>query len=123
MYKLGAFTVSGQREGRAATITLQRNANNVKNTVAMDSYGDVPNMSAGEVAALLPGISVTVADDGPNKWDHGARNGGDPQTDQRTHPAITSLKKKKNHPRKKCFSLFSAKNIHRNHRRIPNRQN
>lgn len=65
VYKLGAFTVSGQREGGAATITLQRNANNVKNIVAMDSYGDVPNMSAGEVAALLPGISVTVADDGP----------------------------------------------------------
>ena len=38
-----------------------------------------------------------------------------PQTDQRTHPAITSVKRKKNHPRKKCFSLFSAKNIHRNH--------
>jgi TonB-dependent receptor len=31
----------------------------------MDSYGDLPNMSAGEVAALLPGISVTLADDGP----------------------------------------------------------
>ena len=65
VYQLGAFTVSGQREGAAATITLQRNAGNVKNVVAMDSYGDLPNMSAGEVAALMPGISVTVADDGP----------------------------------------------------------
>jgi len=65
VYKLGTYTVSGQREGGAATITLQRNASNVKNIVAMDSYGDVPNLSAGEVAALLPGISVTVADDGP----------------------------------------------------------
>jgi TonB-dependent receptor len=64
VYKLDAFTVSGQREGGAATITLQRNASNVKNVVAMDSYGDLPNMSAGEVAALLPGISATVADDG-----------------------------------------------------------
>ncbi len=65
VYQLGAFTVSGQREGAAAAITLQRNADNVKNIVAMDSYGDLPNLSAGEVAALLPGISVTVADDGP----------------------------------------------------------
>ena len=65
MYRLGAFTVSGQREGAAAAITQQRNADNVKNIVAMDSYGDLPNLSAGEVAALLPGISVTLADDGP----------------------------------------------------------
>ncbi|MBM3854179.1 MAG: hypothetical protein FJ399_13650, partial [Verrucomicrobia bacterium] len=65
VYRLDAFTVSGQREGAAAAITLQRNADNVKNVVAMDSYGDLPNLSAGEVAALLPGISVTVADDGP----------------------------------------------------------
>jgi TonB-dependent receptor len=65
VYRLGAFTVSGQREGAAAAITQQRNADNVKNIVAMDSYGDLPNLSAGEVAALLPGISVTVADDGP----------------------------------------------------------
>ena len=65
VYTLGAFTVSGPREGGAAAITTQRNAGNVKNVVSMDSYGDLPNMSAGEVAALLPGISVTVADDGP----------------------------------------------------------
>jgi TonB-dependent receptor len=65
VYRLGAFTVSGQREGAAAAITTQRNADNVKNVVSMDSYGDLPNMSAGEVAALLPGISVSLADDGP----------------------------------------------------------
>jgi len=65
VYQLGVFKVSGQREGNAAAITTQRNANNLKNVVAMDSYGDLPNLSAGEVAALLPGISVSVADDGP----------------------------------------------------------
>lgn len=65
VYRLDAFTVSGQREGAAAALTAQRNADNIKSVVAMDSYGDMPNLSAGEVAALLPGISVTVADDGP----------------------------------------------------------
>ena len=63
-YLLDAFVVSGQREGGAAAITMQRNADNVKNVVAMDSYGDLPNMSAGEVAALLPGIAVGLSDDG-----------------------------------------------------------
>ncbi len=37
VYQLGTFTVSGQREGAAAAITSQRNADNVKNVVAMDS--------------------------------------------------------------------------------------
>ena len=64
VYQLGAYTVSGGREGGAAAITTQRNANNVKNVVAMDSFGDLPNMSAGEVAALLPGVAVNVSDDG-----------------------------------------------------------
>ena len=63
-YLLDAFVVGGQREGGAAAITMQRNADNVKNVVAMDSYGDLPNLSAGEVAALLPGIAVGLADDG-----------------------------------------------------------
>ncbi|MFM7749951.1 MAG: carboxypeptidase regulatory-like domain-containing protein, partial [Opitutaceae bacterium] len=38
VYRLDAFTVAGEREGGAAAITAQRNAANVKNVVAMDSY-------------------------------------------------------------------------------------
>ena len=57
VYRLEAFTVAGEREGGAAAITAQRNAANVKNVVAMDSYGNLPNMSASELAILLPGVT------------------------------------------------------------------
>ncbi|MBI5692286.1 MAG: TonB-dependent receptor [Verrucomicrobia bacterium] len=57
VYRLEAFTVAGEREGGAAAITAQRNAPNTKNVVAMDSYGNLPNMSASELAILLPGVT------------------------------------------------------------------
>jgi iron complex outermembrane receptor protein len=57
VYQLEAFTVSSEREGGAAAITAQRNAANVKNVVAMDSYGNLPNMSASELAIMLPGVT------------------------------------------------------------------
>jgi TonB-dependent receptor len=60
IYQLEAFTVAGEREGGAAAITAQRNAANVKNVVAMDSYGNLPNMSASELAILLPGVSSAL---------------------------------------------------------------
>ncbi|MBL9200317.1 MAG: TonB-dependent receptor [Opitutaceae bacterium] len=60
IYKLDAFTVAGEREGGAAAITAQRNAANVKNVVAMDSYGNLPNMSASELAILLPGVTAAL---------------------------------------------------------------
>ena len=61
VYKLDAFKVTGEREGGAAAITAQRNAENVKNIVAMDSFGNLPNMNAAEVAIRLPGVLVTQA--------------------------------------------------------------
>ncbi|MEO6244119.1 MAG: carboxypeptidase regulatory-like domain-containing protein, partial [Opitutaceae bacterium] len=60
VYKLEAFKVASEREGGAAAITAQRNAANVKNVVAMDSYGNLPNMSASELAILLPGVSSAL---------------------------------------------------------------
>lgn len=60
VYKLEAFTVAGEREGGAAAITAQRNALNTKNVVAMDSYGNLPNMSASELAILLPGVTAAL---------------------------------------------------------------
>jgi len=63
IYRLDAFKVSGEREGGAAAITAQRNADNVKNVVAMDSFGNLPNLNAAEVAARLPGV-VGFLDDG-----------------------------------------------------------
>lgn len=56
IYRLQAFTVTGEREGAAAAITAERNADNVKNVVAMDSFGNLPNLNAGEVALRLPGV-------------------------------------------------------------------
>lgn len=64
VYRLGEFTVSADREGAAATLTAQRNANNVKNVIAMDSYSDLPNMSVAELAGLMPGVAVNYSDDG-----------------------------------------------------------
>ena len=57
IYQLAEFRVTGEREGDAAAITIKRNAPNVKNIVAMDSFGNLPNMSAGELAIRLPGVA------------------------------------------------------------------
>lgn len=63
VYKLEAFKVTGEREGGAAAITAQRNAENVKNIVAMDSFGTLPNMNAAEVAIRLPGVAGNPSDE------------------------------------------------------------
>lgn len=64
VYQLEAYKVTGEREGNALAVTAQRNAANVKNVVAMDSFGNLPNMSAGEVAARLPGVASQFDDAG-----------------------------------------------------------
>ena len=64
IYQLAEFKVTGEREGSAAAITAQRNAENVRNVVAMDSFGNLPNMSAGELAIRLPGVAGNLDDEG-----------------------------------------------------------
>ena len=64
IYQLQEFRVTGEREGDAAAITAQRNATNVKNIVATDSFGYLPNMSVGEVAVFLPGVAGNLAEEG-----------------------------------------------------------
>jgi iron complex outermembrane recepter protein len=64
VYKLDAFQVTGEREGNALALTAQRNAPNVKNVVAIDAYGNLPNMNASELAVLLPGVAGNVNDEG-----------------------------------------------------------
>lgn len=66
IYKLAAFKVTGDREGDAAALTSQRNAENLKNVVAMDSFGNLPNMSVGEVVMRLPGMAGSPTDEGLN---------------------------------------------------------
>jgi len=56
IYKLDQFKVVGEREGDAAAITAYRNSENLKNIAATDSFGNLPNLNAGEVAIRLPGI-------------------------------------------------------------------
>ena len=58
VYKLEAFTVAGAREGNAASITKQRNAQNVVNVVSMDAYGNVNDGNIGNFLQKLPGIAV-----------------------------------------------------------------
>jgi iron complex outermembrane receptor protein len=57
IYLMDAFTVAGEKEGNAAAITAQRNADNLKNVVAMDAYGNLPNLNATELAIRLPGVT------------------------------------------------------------------
>ena len=64
IYHMQEFKVVGEREGGAAAITMQRNAENLKNVVAMDSFGNLPNMSAGELAIRLPGVAGQLDDEG-----------------------------------------------------------
>jgi iron complex outermembrane receptor protein len=64
IYKLESFKVTGEREGNAAMITEKRNADNVKDVIAMDSFGYLPNMSAGEVVMRLPGVAGSPTDEG-----------------------------------------------------------
>ena len=58
IYKLDAFTVSGPREGSASAITQQREALNVKNVVASDSFGNVADGNIGDFLQQLPGITA-----------------------------------------------------------------
>jgi hypothetical protein len=64
IYRMDRFEVTGEREGGAAAITAQRNADNVKNVVAMDAFGTLPNMSASEVALHLPGVAGNLNEAG-----------------------------------------------------------
>jgi iron complex outermembrane recepter protein len=62
VYVLDAFKVASEKEGLAAALTQQRNADNLKNVASMDALVDLPNMNATELAIRLPG--VTFADPG-----------------------------------------------------------
>ncbi len=64
IYRMDQFKVVGEREGDAAAITAQRNADNVRNVVAADSFGNLPNLNAAEVAIRLPGIAGNPDDGG-----------------------------------------------------------
>lgn len=58
--QLAQFVVQSEREGQALALTSQRNATNAKNVVALDAFGNLPNLSAGELAARLPGVAPVL---------------------------------------------------------------
>jgi len=64
VYQLAEMRISGEREGNAAAITARRNASNVKNVVALDAFGNLPNMSAGELVVRLPGVTGQLDQEG-----------------------------------------------------------
>lgn len=60
---MDAFTVSAEREGHALAATEQRNAENIKTVTAIDAWGNMPNMSVGELAMRLPGMTFQLDGD------------------------------------------------------------
>jgi hypothetical protein len=64
IYQMAEFKVTGEREGYAAALTEKRNATNVKDVVAMDQFGNLPNLGTGEVVMRLPGVAGSPSDEG-----------------------------------------------------------
>ena len=64
VYRLDKFSVVGEREGNAAALTAQRNADSVKSVVALDAYGNLSNSEAGELLIRLPGIAGALNGEG-----------------------------------------------------------
>lgn len=63
IYQLEAFTVQGEREGNAASITRQRNADNVVNVVATDALLNVADGNIGSFMQRLPGVAAFAQED------------------------------------------------------------
>jgi iron complex outermembrane recepter protein len=57
IYQLSRFVVAGEREGNALAITQQRNADNIKNVISADAFGDVADLNLGNFMQRLPGVS------------------------------------------------------------------
>ncbi|MBP6864647.1 MAG: TonB-dependent receptor [Candidatus Didemnitutus sp.] len=64
VYEMAAFQVTGEREGTAAAITRQRNADHVKTVVSLDAVGYLPNENPSDLLIRLPGITGNTDDEG-----------------------------------------------------------
>jgi iron complex outermembrane receptor protein len=58
LVKLGAFTVSSEREGNSKAIMAQRRDMNIKTAVSSDIFGDVTDGNVGEFLKYLPGVDL-----------------------------------------------------------------
>lgn len=63
VYKMEAFSVSTVREGQAMSINDQRMADNVKNVVSTDAFGNVADTNLANVLTKIPGVAG-VRDEG-----------------------------------------------------------
>lgn len=57
IYQLDTFVVAGEREGNAAAITQQRNADNVRTVMASDAFGNVADANIGTFIMRMPGVT------------------------------------------------------------------
>ena len=57
VYQLEKYVVAGEREGNAAAITSQRNADNVKSVMASDAFGNVADLNIGNFIMRMPGVT------------------------------------------------------------------
>jgi len=64
VYQLKKLTVVGEREGNAAAFTQQRNADNSKNVVSIDAYGNVADGNIGNFLQRLPGVATNKSGEG-----------------------------------------------------------
>lgn len=62
--KLAQFVVTAEREGNAAALTRQKNADNVQNVIAMDALGVLANDNPAELIMRLPGVYALPSDEG-----------------------------------------------------------
>ena len=62
--KLDRFVVTAEREGNAAALTRQKNADSVQNVIAMDALGVLANDNPAELLTRLPGVYSLPSDEG-----------------------------------------------------------
>ena len=61
VHVLGEFVVSSDREGQAAALNQQRNADHMKSVVAADAFGDLHDNNAAELLKSIPGITLNYS--------------------------------------------------------------
>lgn len=65
IYNMETYVVTGEREGNAAAITRQRMADNIKNVLSLDAFGNLANNNVGELLIRVPGVvGASYEDDG-----------------------------------------------------------
>ncbi len=62
VYKMDKFSVSEVREGQARAINQQRMAENIRNVVATDAFGNVADTNVANLLVKLPGITPVYSE-------------------------------------------------------------